>query len=129
MAGVTADGPLRGFTVGVTADQRRDELAGLLARRGARVVLAPALRIVPLVDDIDLHAATLSLVDNPPDAVVACTGVGLRDWLVAADGWGLADALKPALGQAHLIAHGPKARGALHLIGLAEVWKPDSDCC
>ena len=39
---------LAGFTVGVTADRRRDELAALLERRGARVVLAPALRIVPL---------------------------------------------------------------------------------
>lgn len=37
---------LAGFTIGVTADRRRDELAALLQRRGARVVLAPALRIV-----------------------------------------------------------------------------------
>ena len=42
----TAD-PLTGFTVAVTADRRRDELTALLERRGARVVLAPALRIVP----------------------------------------------------------------------------------
>ena len=46
---------LAGFTVGVTADRRRDELAALLERRGARVVLAPALRIVPLADDTELR--------------------------------------------------------------------------
>src|SRR3978361_445307 len=34
---------LSGYTIGVTADRRRDELAGLLESRGARVVLAPAL--------------------------------------------------------------------------------------
>ncbi|MGN6680769.1 MAG: uroporphyrinogen-III synthase, partial [Streptosporangiaceae bacterium] len=46
---------LAGFTVAVTADRRRDELAGLLERHGARVVLAPALRIVPLADDARLR--------------------------------------------------------------------------
>ncbi|MYS16232.1 uroporphyrinogen-III synthase, partial [Streptomyces sp. SID4982] len=42
---------LTGFTVGVTAARRREELTALLRRRGARVVEAPALRIVPLQDD------------------------------------------------------------------------------
>ena len=46
------------FTIGVTADRRRDELSALLERRGARVVLAPALRIVPLTDDTELRNAT-----------------------------------------------------------------------
>lgn len=41
---------LSGYTVGVTSDRHRDELAGLLEGRGARVVLAPALRIVPIAD-------------------------------------------------------------------------------
>ena len=43
---LTAAEPLAGFTVAVTTDRRHDELAGLLERRGARVVVAPALRIV-----------------------------------------------------------------------------------
>ncbi|MBX6357877.1 MAG: hypothetical protein IRZ05_18735, partial [Micromonosporaceae bacterium] len=54
---------LAGFTVGVTADRRRDELAVLLERRGARVVIAPALRIVPLADDAELRAATRACLD------------------------------------------------------------------
>jgi uroporphyrinogen-III synthase len=50
---------LAGFTVAVTADKRRDEMASLLEDRGARVVLAPALRLVPLADDGRQHEATL----------------------------------------------------------------------
>ncbi|MEV5463864.1 uroporphyrinogen-III synthase, partial [Streptomyces cellulosae] len=51
-------GPLAGFTVGVTAARRADELGALLQRRGAAVLHAPALRIVPLADDSELLAAT-----------------------------------------------------------------------
>src|SRR5204863_8245833 len=121
--------PLCGFTVAVTADRRRDELAALLERRGARVVLAPALRIVPLADDGELRAATASLVDSPPDVVVACTGIGLRGWLEAAEGWGLSERLRSTIAGAYLIARGPKARGALRAAGLADEWSPVSECC
>src|SRR3954469_24828361 len=90
--------PLSGYTVGVTADRRRDELAGLLESRGARVVLAPALRIVPIADDAELKAATRACLDNPPDNVLVNTGIGMRGWLEAAEGWGLVDPLRAALG-------------------------------
>jgi uroporphyrinogen-III synthase len=96
--------PLSGFTVGVIADRRRDELAALLERRGARVVLAPAPRIVPPADDGELRAATLSIVDRPPDVVVA--GTGLPDWLAAAEGWGLAERLRAALDRTELVGPG-----------------------
>ncbi len=48
---MASTGPLVGVTAGVTADQRRDQLAQLLAGAGARVVLAPVLRVIPLRDD------------------------------------------------------------------------------
>lgn len=120
---------LAGFTVGVTADRRRDELVALLERRGARVVLAPALRIVPLIDDTELKSATRAVLDAPPDVVVATTGIGLRGWFEAAEGWGLSDALRSRLGRAYLVARGPKARGALRAVGLHEHWSPDSESC
>ena len=50
--------PLAGYTVAVTAARRKEELGALLDRRGARVVYAPAIRIVPLSDDAELVAAT-----------------------------------------------------------------------
>ena len=99
---------LAGFTIGVTADRRRDELAALLERRGARVVLAPALRIVPLADDSELRAATRACLDNPPDVVMANTGIGMRGWLEAAEGWGLAEPLRSVLARAYIVARGPE---------------------
>ncbi|MFQ6200269.1 hypothetical protein ACLMMR_39730, partial [Streptomyces sp. NPDC000405] len=62
-------GPLAGFTVGVTAARRADELGALLQRRGAVVVHGPALRIVPLADDGELLAATKEIIDRAPDVV------------------------------------------------------------
>ncbi len=122
--------PLAGFTVAVTADRRLspgdDELGGLLEQYGARVVPAPALRIVPFTDDSEIKAATVAVVDHPPDVVIATTGIGLRGWLEAADGWGLGDALRACLTDARLIARGPKARRAVRAAGLVEAWAPEA---
>jgi uroporphyrinogen-III synthase len=91
------------------------------------VVLAPALRIVPLADDARLRSATRSLLVRPPDIVVANTGVGMRGWLDAADGWGLGDALRARLTAAYIVARGPKTREALRASGLTSAWSPESD--
>ena len=106
--GAMSDAVLAGFTVAVTADRRRDELAGLLEQHGARVVLAPALRVVPLADDAPLRAATRDLLERPPDVVVANTAIGMRGWLEAAEGWGLGEALRARLTEAYLVARGPR---------------------
>ncbi len=120
-------GVLAGFTVAVTADRRRDELATMLELHGARVVIAPALRIVPLADDARLRAATTALLERPADVVVANTGIGMRGWLDAAEGWGLGDALRANLAQAYLVARTPKARSVLRAVGLVEAWSADTD--
>ncbi|MBB1246105.1 uroporphyrinogen-III synthase, partial [Streptomyces durbertensis] len=70
--------PLDGFTVGVTAARRAEELGALLARRGATVQHAPALRIVPLSDDRELLTATERLIEQAPDVVIATTAIGFR---------------------------------------------------
>lgn len=119
--------PLTGFTVGLTADRRRDELAHLLVRRGARVLSAPAISIVPTAGDAELLAVTRALVAHPPDVVVAMTGIGMRGWLEASDGWGLGEALLRSLGQAVVLARGPKVVGALRTAGLAEQWSPETE--
>jgi uroporphyrinogen-III synthase len=120
-------GPLSGFTVGVTAARRADELGALLQRRGAAVVHAPALRIVPLADDGELLTATKELVDHAPDVVVATTAIGFRGWVEAADGWGMGEELLERLRSVELLARGPKVKGAVRAQGLTEEWSPSSE--
>ncbi|MET9447206.1 uroporphyrinogen-III synthase [Streptomyces cinerochromogenes] len=122
-----AHGPLAGFTVGVTAARRADELGALLQRRGATVLHAPALRIVPLADDSELLAATKEIIDHVPDVVVATTAIGFRGWVEAADGWGLGEQLLGRLRGARLLARGPKVKGAIRAAGLTEEWSPSSE--
>ncbi|MFI7238513.1 uroporphyrinogen-III synthase [Streptomyces cyaneofuscatus] len=123
----TTHGPLAGFTVGVTAARRAEELATLLKRRGAAVQHAPALRIVPLADDSELLDATKELIDHAPDVVVATTAIGFRGWVEAADGWGIGDALLERLRGVELLARGPKVKGAVRAAGLTEAWSPGSE--
>ena len=122
-----ADAPLAGFTVGITADRRREELESLLVRRGARVIGGPALRILPVAEDDRLLGVTRALVADPPDLLVANTGVGFRGWIEAADGWGLAEPLLAALGRGRVLARGPKAAGAVRAAGLREQWSPPNE--
>jgi uroporphyrinogen-III synthase len=119
--------PLTGFRVAVTSARRADELAALLERRGATVTCAAAIAMVPLPDDEQLRANTESLIAEPPDIVVATTGIGFRGWFAAADGWGLSDDLLRALGNARIVSRGPKATGALRAAGLPEEWSPESE--
>ncbi|MGW0535734.1 uroporphyrinogen-III synthase [Streptomyces sp. NPDC003032] len=126
-AAPAAHGPLAGFTVGVTAARRADELGALLQRRGATVLHAPALRIVPLADDSELLAATKQLIDQAPDVVVATTAIGFRGWIEAADGWGYGEALLGCLRGVELLARGPKVKGAVRAAGLTEEWSPSSE--
>jgi len=126
-ATTTSAPPLAGFTVGITAARRADELGAMLERRGATVRHAPALRIVPLADDTELLAATRKLIERPPDITVATTGIGFRGWVDAANGWGIGDDLLRALGAGELIARGPKARGAIRASGLVDAWSPPSE--
>ena len=117
--------PLAGYTVAVTAARRREELGGLLERRGARVRYAPTMRTVPLADDAGLREATAAVLAAPVDVVVATTAVGFRGWLEAAEGWGV-----PLLGHlraARVLARGPKARGAVRGSGLVDAWSPESE--
>ncbi|WP_159794230.1 uroporphyrinogen-III synthase [Puerhibacterium puerhi] len=118
---------MAGCTVLVTADRRSDELAAALERRGATVRHAPALSMIPHVDDESLLAATRALVAAPPDVLVATTGVGFRAWIEAADAHGLADDLVAALRGARIVARGPKARGAIQAAGLQADWVAESE--
>ncbi|QNK80045.1 uroporphyrinogen-III synthase [Nakamurella sp. PAMC28650] len=123
----TEVGPLTGFTVGITAARRREEFGAALERRGASVMYGPAIQIVQVEDDESLREVTLGCLTQPPDVVVATTGIGFRGWIEAADGWGLGEELLACLGTATLLARGPKARGAMRTAGLKGEWSPASE--
>jgi uroporphyrinogen-III synthase len=119
--------PLAGFTVGVTAARRAEELATMLERRGAAVQQGAAIRIVPVADDSVLADATRALISQPPNITVATTGIGFRGWVEAAESWGFGEELLAALGSGTLLARGPKARGAIRASGLVDAWSPPSE--
>ena len=121
MTPITCLGPLEGFVVGITADRRWEEQAELLRRRGATVVHGPCMETQYLADDDDLRQATVDVIESPPDIMVATTGIGVRAWLETAEAWGMGPALMAALGQARILARGPKAAGVVIAAGLP-VW-------
>ncbi|MGC0368164.1 uroporphyrinogen-III synthase [Microbacterium sp. SLBN-111] len=118
---------LQGCTVLLPVDRRSGELSAALERHGARVRVAPALTIVPHVDDDELIAQTRHLVDDPPDVVVATTGVGFRGWMETADEAGLHDALAAVIERSRIVARGPKARGAIQQAGFEADWVAESE--
>lgn len=118
---------LDGCVIVIAVDRRSLELAAALERHGAQVRHAPALTIIPHIDDDALVAATRALIAHPPDVVVATTGVGFRGWMEAADEAGLLDALHAALSGAQIVARGPKARGAIQQAGLTADWVAESE--
>ncbi|MFN3949695.1 uroporphyrinogen-III synthase [Microbacterium sp.] len=118
---------LQGCTVLLPVDRRSGELSAALERHGARVRVAPALTIVPHIDDEELIARTRLLVADPPDVVVATTGVGYRGWMETADEAGLHDELSAVLGRARIVARGPKARGAIQQAGFEADWVAESE--
>lgn len=118
---------LAGCTVLLPVDRRSGELTAALERHGAAVRLAPALTIVPHIDDEELIARTRALIAEPPDIVVVTTGVGFRGWVEAVDEAGLLEPFLERLRPAQLVARGPKARGAIQQAGLSADWVAESE--
>lgn len=123
----TLSAALEGCTIVIAVDRRSGELAAALERHGATVRHAPALTIVPHIDDEALIARTRELIARPPDVVVVTTGVGFRGWMEAADEAGLLDDLHAAFDGAQIVARGPKARGAIQQAGLTADWVAESE--
>ncbi len=118
---------LAGTRILVTAQRRSDELASALTRRGAEVVVAPTLGVVPHIDEETLLRRTREVLATGVDTVVVTTGIGFRGWMDTAEAAGLGDPLVAALGNARLVARGPKARGALQAAGLRADWVAESE--
>ncbi|WP_096284002.1 uroporphyrinogen-III synthase [Mycobacterium ahvazicum] len=119
--------PLTGYRIAVTSARRSEELCALLGRQGAEVSSAAAINMIALPEDEELQSITEAVIANPPDILVAHTGIGFRGWVAAAEGWGLSNQLIASLSKARVLARGPKATGALRAAGLHEEWSPKSE--
>ena len=106
-----SDQPLAGFTVGVTAARRREELSALLDRRGARVVSPPRSGWCRSPTTRSCSSRDTGTAGKPVDDVIVTTAVGLRAWLETADGWGLRDDLMKRLAGVRILTRGPRASG------------------
>ena len=117
--------PTRPRVVGVTADRRWEEQASLLRKRGLEVLHGPSMRTLDLAGDARLRQVTAQLIASPPDWLVATTGMGMKQWFEAADGWGLRDDLLAALrsGPTTIVARGAKATSAVRQAGLDVAWR------
>src|SRR5690242_16635175 len=118
---------LAGTRILVTAQRRSDELAAALSRRGAEVVVAPAIGVVPDIDVDELLRRTREILSTPVDVVVVTTGIGFRGWMDTAEEAGLYENLVANLEETRLVARGPKARGALQAAGLQADWVAESE--
>lgn len=113
------DAPLRGFTIAVTAQRRSSELATMLSSRGAEVLVAHAIKLVPRPCTEVLRELTERCIDNPPDVLVATSSYAVTTWLAAADSWDMGDRLRSVLRECRILARGPKTSGALWAEGIA----------
>jgi uroporphyrinogen-III synthase len=111
---------LAGFRIGVTSDRRSGDLIAALERRGAEVLHAPTLRIVPAQEDFRLIDDTKVVINARPDVLLATTAYGMRGWFEAADAAGLGPTLVEVLSHSRILVRGPKARGALRAGGLSD---------
>lgn len=112
--------PLAGRVVAVTAARRAGDQRVLLERRGATVLAAPAIRMIPVAEDSVVREATDRVLGAPADLVVVTTATGVRWWLQVCEEWGVADDLLALLARVPVYSRGPKVTGALRAAGLRE---------
>lgn len=118
-AAALSAGSLAGKRLAVTADRRAEDQIAALERRGAHVLHAATMRIVPVGEDSRLLPDTETLLAAAPEALLVTTGQGFITWL---------DALPPDLRarteewirSVRVLCRGPKARGAVRSRGFAD---------
>ncbi|WP_144793775.1 uroporphyrinogen-III C-methyltransferase [Kocuria palustris] len=114
-------GPLAGRRIAVTAHRRADDQMGALRRRGAEVLAAPSLKLVPVEEDAEVVADTRRLLAARPGLFVITTGYGFKRWWEVVEAAGLADEALEVLSRADLWVRGPKGRAAVRNLGLRDV--------
>ena len=108
---------LAGLRVLAFEARRADELATLLARHGAEVLRAPALRETALESTPEARDAARRIAAGEVAAVVLLTGVGTKAWAAAVGDE--PPRLADVLGAVPIVARGPKPVAALRELGVA----------
>jgi uroporphyrinogen-III synthase len=109
---------LAGKVVAVPEARQLDVLAGLIERRGARVLRCPLVGIEDSPDEAGVVAWIERLVATPTDLVVFYTGEGIERLLGFARRARLLDAFVAALARTPKLTRGPKPKRALRTIEL-----------
>lgn len=94
----------------------------LLERLGAECLHGPVIHTQRHGRHDELEELTRDLIEQPPDAVVVMTGIGVRSWFEAADSVHLGEQLRAALREAQVLTRGSKAAGAAVAAGLDVTW-------
>src|SRR6059036_2431912 len=108
---------LAGLRVVSFEARRADELATMLARHGAEVVRAPALREERLAASPEALELARRLEAGEVDLVVLLTGVGTRALAAALGEAGPRPGV--LLGRTRIVARGPKPLAALRELGVS----------
>lgn len=115
-----------GITVAAFESRMATEITRLIERYGARPLVAPVLREVPLEDNQTVREFGLRLLDGRIDLLILLTGVGtttLFDHLKIHYPW---SSIMTALQQTSIVTRGPKSIAALKAVGLqATVTAPE----
>jgi uroporphyrinogen-III synthase len=123
---VESSGPLRGLRVIAFESRRAAELEQLLARHGAQVFSAPALREVPIEENADALELVVRLERGDIDVVILLTGVGTRALVEAVQSRCPTERLVELLRRVKIVARGPKPVAALRALDLtADVRVPE----
>ena len=112
---------LAGRTIAIAETRELDVFAGLLERRGARVLRYPLVQIIDAPDPRPVLQWLRAFADGGCDDLILLTGEGLRRLLRCADNHepALRPRLLAALARVRKITRGPKPARALRELGLA----------
>jgi len=111
---------LTGRVIAIAETRELDLLAGLLERRGARVLRYPLVRIVDASDPAPVLAWSRRVAAGGCDDLIVLTGEGLQRLLACIERHepALTGAFVAALGRVRTITRGPKPGRALRALGL-----------
>ena len=112
---------MHGFTglrIAAFESRMAAEMARLIERYGGQPLVAPAMREIPLENNLEALQFGKQLLADEFDMVILLTGVGTRSLVEVLQTRHSLSAIKAALHRVSLVARGPKPVAALKELGL-----------